>query len=201
MAAIFDTLQQPDFQRGLQGVLPRGRAWPRDPGSTLAALLNGHADAVYGVHQRFVQLLDVESDPSQTIELLTDWENDYGLPDPCTPLNATLQQRHAALLAKIAAQGGQSIAYYESVASVMGFAITITELHPFRTQVSSTGDELNGIDAAFTWIVNTASVHVIAFTTGVSATGENLRTVDNTSLECRLNALKPAHTVLLFNYT
>jgi uncharacterized protein YmfQ (DUF2313 family) len=38
------------------------------------------------------------------------------------------------------------------------------------------------------------------FRAGLSAAGERLRTWGNDTLECKLNQLKPAHTIALFAY-
>ena len=183
MTQPFSELQQPDFQAALTRLLPRGRAWPRNGGSELSQLLGAHADAVYAVHARFVELLEVEADPAQANQLLADWEKDYGLPDPCTPLNPSLQQRHAALLAKIAAYGGQSPAYFINVAAALGYAITITE------------------PSANTWVVNGALSTVTYARADQSVADDPLFTSGNTQLECVLNRLKPAHAVLVFSYT
>ena len=83
--------------------------------------------------------MERESDPAQTVELLEDWERAYGLPDHCTPLNATVQRRQAALVARIASQGAQSIAYYVSPAATLGYCITITEFQQLRAGSLSSG--------------------------------------------------------------
>lgn len=199
MTGPFAELTQPDFQSGVQGLLPTGRAWPRAPDALLTSFLAARADALFRVHQSQVLLL-TESDPAQTTLILPDWELDYGLPDPCTPPGATLQQRRMALLAKIGGQGGQSIAYFVSVAAALGVAITITEFRPFRSSVNASQDRADQADADFLWQVAAPSINVIPFRSSVSASGENLRMIDDTSLACRLTALKPAHTDLLFTY-
>jgi uncharacterized protein YmfQ (DUF2313 family) len=192
-----------DFLRGIQGALPTGRAWPRDDDAQLTAFIGGHADSMFDVHLAAVLLLDVESDPASANELLSDFEADYGLPDPCTPLNATLQQRRSALLAKIAGLGGQSKEYFLGIAAAMGIIITIDEFAPFRmgTSKMGSGQLSKWPDVLFTWRINAPAVHEIPFRMGSSQMGDNLATVDNTSLACRLNMLKPAHTILLFAYS
>jgi uncharacterized protein YmfQ (DUF2313 family) len=142
-------------------------------------------------------LLEIEADPFYTIEMLSEWETDYGLPDPCTPLAATMDQRRAALLAKIAAIGGQSIAYFTAVAAALGYAITISEPQPFRFG-SRFGGALLGPGWQFVWRVSVPTITIRFFTLGSSGFGEPFAVASATDLQCRLNALKPAHTVIQF---
>jgi uncharacterized protein YmfQ (DUF2313 family) len=190
-----------DFLRSTQRLLPRGAAWPRDDDAVLTQVSQAIADGAYTHHQAVLNLSEVESDPFHTIELLPDWETDYGLPDPCTPLNPTIDQRRRALLAKIAEKGGQSRAYYIGVAAALGFTVTITEFNTFRLGVSHFGDLLCGPGWQFVWQVNAPAITVEYFRFGISAFGEPFWTVDNTELECRLRAIMPAHTILNFAYS
>jgi uncharacterized protein YmfQ (DUF2313 family) len=196
----FSDLTPDDFTAGAQRSLPRGAAWPRDPDALLtsltAALAARHAD----VHRRAVQLLEVESDPRQTVLMLPEWERAYGLPDPCTPLNATLQQRRAALVAKIVSVGGQSRAYFIEVAATLGYAITIEEFMPSLAGVARCGDRLRNISWRFAWRVHAPATTSWRARAGASRTGEHLGAHGNGPLECVLNRLKPAHTILQFAY-
>jgi uncharacterized protein YmfQ (DUF2313 family) len=106
----------------------------------------------------------------------------------------------AALVARIASRGGQSIAYYVSVAAALGYAITIAEFRQFRVSRSRVGDSLLGGPWLHTWRVNAPSVTMQSFRVGKSAVGEPLRSWGNSELECRLAQFAPAHTVLQFSY-
>jgi uncharacterized protein YmfQ (DUF2313 family) len=135
-------------------------------------------------------------------ELLTEWERSLGLPDPCVqpPLNS-IQQRVAAVCAKFSARGGQSKEYFYALANALGYEITITEYTPFRTGINRAGDPLAGEAWAYAWTVNVANVPQITyFRVGLSVAGDPLRSWGNNMLECVLNAVKPAHTVLQFAY-
>lgn len=200
----FSHYGQEDFSRALQDLLPRGRAFPR--GRALApvqaAVMDALADGFYATHTRAVALLDRESDPAYAVELLPEWERDYGLPDTCTVAAPTIEQRQAAVLAKIASSpGGQSIAYYTQVAAALGYAITITEYQPFRFGMSHFGDLLAGPGWQFVWQVNALQITLHFFRLGISAFGEYFSWLDTTELECRLNQIKPAHTTLIFRYS
>jgi uncharacterized protein YmfQ (DUF2313 family) len=63
------------------------------------------------------------------------------------------------------------------------------------------GDALTNGDWVFAWQVNTESDTIDLFRVGYSAVGDPLSTSRADALECVINRLKPAHTVVLFNYT
>ena len=189
------------FQRAVQALLPRGRAWPRTLDTTLAGVAGGIGDTFYGLHAEMVQLLDVESDPAQAVQLLADWEKDYALPDPCMAPNPSLGQRHAALLAKIAGIGGQSTEYLISVAAALGYTITITTWTPPVYGVGEYGvSEYLGTDWRFAWRVNAPTVTVSYAKYGASVYGDPFWSISDTALECRLRAIGPAYGVLWFQY-
>lgn len=189
-----------DFLRYVQSLLPPGPAWSRDDDTALTSVATSIANALAGQHQRTLQLSEQESDPRTTVALLPEWERAFGLPDPCTPLNATLEQRRAALLAKMTATGGQSIPYYVSVAAALGFPVTITEFRPFRVGRDRCGAGINGPGWGFTWQVNAPSVSSSYFRVGRSVMGEPLRAWGNAQLECVIRRIAPAHTQVLFSY-
>src|SRR5262245_31416208 len=72
-----------DYTIALLNLLPFGQAWTRRAGSVLVNTVRGLADYWGFVDGRAADLLERESDPRQTLELLTDWERNFGLPDPC----------------------------------------------------------------------------------------------------------------------
>lgn len=193
-------LRPPDFLRAFKQMTPPGQAFTAAPGTVQESVFTPPANALADVHAGAMLLLDQEADPAFTLALLTEWETDWGLPDPCTPFLATIEQRRAALLAKIASQGGQSPAYFVAVAAAMAITITITEGRPFRFG-SPFGRLLGGPGWEFVWIVNAPSITIRYFRLGGSAFGERFATTSNDELMCRLNAIKPAHTILLFRFS
>jgi len=189
-----------DYAQVLANLLPRGWAWPRDPATVLMRVFGGLAVEFSRVHGRDCDLL-AESYPGTASETLSDWERVTGLPDPCLPFPPnSLQARRRAVLFKLAARGGASKAYFIWLASLLGFPITITEFHPFRTGQNRAGDRLYGQDWAHAWRVNAPEVNVFYFRTGQSTASERLREWGNAVLECVLNRYKPAHTILMFGY-
>ncbi len=171
-----------DFLAGMQALMPTGPAWPRDADAVqtqvLAALV-----PVYTGNAGAAAALLVDAFPSTTLGLLPEWEATLGLPDPCTPLNPSMAQRQAAVLAKFISFGGQTTEYYIAVAAALGYPITITELSDYA------------------WQINVPSVNISYFTAGISVAGDPLWTIGNAELECRIKQIMPAHTVLTFNFS
>ena len=101
-----------DYAQALANLLPYGDAWPRWPDSVLMQTLRGLANYFGFVDSRAADLLEQESDPRITIELLPDWERNWGLPDPCYKQALTIDQRHKLLLFIMTLQGGQSRQFF-----------------------------------------------------------------------------------------
>lgn len=189
-----------EYKEQLKLLLPPGQAFPREPGTNIDALLDGLSVELARADSHATRLTG-EANPLTTTELLADWERVAGLPDKCAgTLEQTTQGRRNALVAKLSSTGGQSPAYFIGVARALGYSISIEEFRPFRAGRSRPGESLTNGDWVFAWRVHAPSVTVIAFRAGRSAAGEPLRSWGNDALECKLNQLKPAHTILLFAY-
>jgi len=189
-----------EYREQLKALLPPGIAFPREPGTRLEDLLDGMAQELARIDARGERLI-IEANPLSTRELLADWERVAGLPDNCTgTLETTLQGRRNALISKLTATGGQSPAYFIEVARALGYEVNISEFRPFRAGLSQAGDPLTSGDWVHTWRLNTHETTVIAFRAGLSAAGEPLRTWGNDTLECKIDQLKPAHTIVLYGY-
>lgn len=189
-----------DYASLLRDLLPPGQAFRREPGTDTDILLGALAEEFARLDGRAFDLPG-EVLPSTTTELLPDWERVAGLPDRCAGvLEDTQQGRRNALLAKLTSTGGQSIPYFISVAAALGFDITITEYRPFRAGLSVAGDALTNGLWRHVWRVNAPAQTVISFRAGLSAAGEPLASWGNAPLECKINQLKPAHTLAIFGY-
>ena len=190
-----------DYLSQLQALLPQGPAWPREPDALLTRLLDGFAEEFARIDARTDQLID-EADPRTTYELLADWERVAGLPGTCALLagiDLTVEQRRAALVAKITERGGQSRAYFIALAALLGFTITITEFHEYSVN-DDIESALNGEDWNFAWQIN-APLNTVIDMTVASNVDTPLSVWGNALLECALSKDKPAHTVALFAYT
>lgn len=187
------------YREHLLALLPKGPIWLREVGTTLGALLQALADELARVHNRALALID-EADPSTTLEMLLEWERVAGLPDACAGQATTVAERRARLVARLAARGGQSAAYYVSLAAVYGFVVTIEEFSEFRAGVSNAGEPLTNGLWHHTWRVHAPAETLRRFQAGSSFAGEPLASWGNDILECVLTRAKPAHTSVLFAY-
>lgn len=188
------------YRDQLAALLPQGAVWPRDTDSRLMKLLLALAQEFARVDRRAGDLAR-ESDPRRALELLADWERNYGLPDPCVDTSdLTIGERRDALVSRMTTTGGQSRGYFIEIAAALGYEITIQEFRPFRAGMNRAGDQLTNGDWQFTWRVNVPAVTVRTFMAGGGAAGESLRKWGNERLECTLHRLKPAHTILQFGY-
>jgi uncharacterized protein YmfQ (DUF2313 family) len=121
--------------------LPQGQAWPKhDLGGVLFGVCDGLSQYWGFVDGRAGDLLERESDPRQTIELLPDWERNFGLPDPCYQSPQTIGQRQLALVMRMTMEGGQSRAFFIEVAEMIGYHITISEYRVFVVGIDRCGD-------------------------------------------------------------
>jgi uncharacterized protein YmfQ (DUF2313 family) len=172
------------------------------------------------VDARAADLLERESDPRATIELLPDWERNWGLPDPCLRSPPTsLSGRRAALVAKMTLLGAQSRAFFYDVAQKFGHSIgTIREFSPYMAGVSRCGDTtgifnpdeptryrwtLGPPEMRFYWTIHVNALSLTYFHCNSSQTGVD-RLLDfgvATDLECILNRLKPAQTQIVYDYS
>jgi len=190
-----------DYGEVLADLLPRGFAWPRNPESVIMRTMRALAEEFARLTARDCDLL-AESYPCGATETLPDWERICGLPDDCTGPLDTLQQRRAAVCGVLGARGGQSVEYFIQLALEHGYVIEITEYQPFRVDLSSVEDPLLDSDWWFTWTVSTpAATNIVYFRTDESAVEEPLATWGDQQLECLILKHKPAHTLVMFEYT
>jgi uncharacterized protein YmfQ (DUF2313 family) len=207
-----------DYAQQLVSLLPRGPAWSRDPGSTLMRAVIGLAQYWGFVDSRAADLLETESDPRTTWELLPDWERAWGLPDPCVAEPVSPDDRRSALVANMTMLGGQSRAFFYGIADQLGYHITITEYSPYICGISRAGDT-RGLDPdhqpnAYRWHLGPGemryawSIHVDALRLTYFRTGQSMCGVDRllrigiaTDLECIFRRWKPAHTDIIFDYS
>jgi uncharacterized protein YmfQ (DUF2313 family) len=189
-----------DITSALAQHFPVGRAWPRDPSTVFMQTLAALAPTFQRLTARGSNLL-VDGFPSTTDELLPEWEASLGLPDPCAGEAPTVQARVAQVVARFVGGGGQSIAFYEAYALTLGYTITIDQFAPFRVGINRVGQPLYSTAWAFAWQVNAPAVTVEYFTVGESNVGQPLVTVlGSTTLQCELQRLAPAHTIVIFSY-
>lgn len=209
-AEIAERTQPPDYtalagdaefyRSQMLSLLPVGIAWPKDPSSVWSAVMGAIAEGMARIDRRINELVG-ESDPRTAYETIEDWETTYGLPDPCSGQQVTLQGRRLMLISRVTARGGQTPAYFVSVAAALGFSISIEEHGLFRCDEAQCDvTPLNEDGWSYTWTVRAPEVTETVFRCDQSTTGEPLLAFGNQRLECAILRLKPAHTNVLFAY-
>lgn len=189
-----------DYTAMLQGLLPPGDAWTREPDTVLTRLLAAAAEELVRVDDEAMQLMG-EALPDRTLQLLPDWERAYGLPDACSTSGETIDARRAALLLRVAGRGGQSPSYFTALAGTFtGAACTVEEFRPFRVGMNHVGERLYGTGWLHVWRLRLPASVERHFTAGRSTVGEPLNSWGDRRIECLINLLKPAHTVVVFAY-
>jgi uncharacterized protein YmfQ (DUF2313 family) len=203
-----------DYTHALLALLPTGPAWTREIGTVLYKTCNGLAGIFGYVDSRAGDFLERESDPRKTMEMLSDWERNWGLPDECFFFNGgDIAGRHRVLMQKMTMLGGQSRAFFIEIAAELGYVITIHEHSPFMVGISRCGSTLDDAgfqrweigppEIRFYWSIQVAGVSLVWFraTAGQSAIDPHLRIGYPTDLECILNIWKPAHTQIVLDYS
>lgn len=202
-----------DYAQQFLSLLPTGQAWPGEPDSTLVKGCDGLAQYWGFVDGRAADLLERESDPRATIELLPDWERAWQLPDPCFPEATTIAARQAMLVLKMTLVGGQSRAFFEGIAEWLGYEIRIQEWAPFMAGISEAGDTRDEFgdyrwyigppEMRFYWTVHVGQTQLFWFRAGSGEAGvdHHLEIGVATDLECLFQRWKPSHTQVLFDYS
>jgi uncharacterized protein YmfQ (DUF2313 family) len=161
-----------DYREQFLELLPEGQAWPKHSiESVLWQACDGLNNYWGFVDSRAADLLERESDPGQTIELLPDWERNWGLPDSCYTAPQTVAERQIALIARMTLYGSQSRQWYIDFAKFLGYDITISEYRTFVCGIDRCGDSRvygDGYDPYFNtaWVLgylpvtNTLGLHV-----------------------------------------
>ncbi|MBV2161428.1 MAG: DUF2313 domain-containing protein [Achromobacter denitrificans] len=191
-------LRAGDFLRAFMSLLPRGRVWSRDVSSVQSRALLGLVTIYEDSTARANQLL-VDAFPGSTYELLPEWELTLGLPDPCAGPAPTIQARRAQVVARLTATGGQSIPYFTGLAKSLGYEVTVTQFMPSRFG-KRFGTPFGGVDWAHAWQINAPTFTVNRLRFGESF-GSPFSYWTNSVLQCELQSVKPAHTVLNFSYS
>lgn len=163
--------------------MPRGKVWPTENDTVQAAALLAMANS-FAASDSSASALISDALPSSTINLLVEWEESLGLPDPCAGPNPSDDLRRAQVVARFGGSGGQSRAFFMAFAATLGFEIAISNHAPFRVGYNRAGDGLYGQPWSFVWIV-----------TVLSSSGS----ADLSVLQCEFERLTAAETVVLFS--
>jgi len=143
---------QDEYWWALSALLPQGIAWPRESDTVLQKVVRGLAGILGYCDWRAADLLERESDPRQTVEMLDSWERAWGLPDPCWyPHKWSIAERQMLLVQRMTILGAQSREFFSNVAVQLGYTILgIREYRPFMVGLDRVGDN-RGLVGNWTW--------------------------------------------------
>jgi len=188
-----------DYQNAMLALMPRGRAWSKDPDSVQSIVFSALSRVYERSTSDAINLL-TDAFPVSAVSMLPEWEATLGLPDICDGIDPAYQARQSHVVAKFAGTGGQSIPYLSGYASKLGYTVTTTEFSPFRFG-RSFGQLLNGDDWAYALQINAPLFSEQIFSLGSSGFGEPFASWSNATLECVMREIAPAHAALIFSYS
>lgn len=187
-----------DYLWQFQRLLPRGRIWQRGWGTLQPEHLLTLMPTWARLHTRAGEVISETFPCTVSADMLPEWEATLGLPD-CEPLD-TIQQRQAAVCAKFAMQGGQSIDFFIDLAAAHGYTIAIETYSAFRVDLNSAEDPLYDAAWDYAWNVVSALDTYVYFEADRSHAEEPLVAWGNEQLECLIRTYAPAHTIPMFEY-
>lgn len=158
-------------------------------------ILMAFASELERFQTRVTELIN-EAIPGLSRQLLPEWEKDLGLPDTCSKLAQTEEERAIIAHAKYTGKySGQSRQFFIDYAEKLGFSITVSDTPggaPFRVDKSRVDrTPLRGIDGARLGSVGVLQKWLITVTSLSPS-------VDLRYLKCRFEQLKPAHTQIIW---
>lgn len=191
-----------DYVQLITDLTPTGAVWNTEEESVQAKLRRIQATELAYLHQRSDVLVN-ECVPSGAVELLEDWEAEFGLPDNCSPLADTFAERVATLVEKATRVGGQSRRFYIELAAMLGYEIEITECRPFMCGISHCGTDplTEGHEVRFVWYVTVKNSKLLYLRCGDGTLDQHLldfRQADD--LSCIFQKLNASHTLLHIGY-
>ena len=193
------------YRNQIHALLPSGRAWPEEEGTTLDDLVRAIAVELADIDLSDAALLD-EVRPDTTFQLLPEWERVAGLPDSCSVLGSTITVRRASLLEKLVTKPTLNVSEFVRIGMTFGVTITVSDLDQTRAETWAAAqnpavDVTNG-KWRFVWFIEIPSTSDIQRFDMLSDVNTALLTIErNTELECRLRKAAPAHTTVVLTYT
>lgn len=198
MGGIRDAVQ---YQSQLRALLPDGPAWDPELVPELETILMGISQELARIDARAFDLIN-EMDPTRVSELVPDWEQVMGLPDPCLGASPAFEDRRLAVRQRLVAVGGQSRAYIIELAIRQGYpSASITEHRAPRFGRSRFGAAHFGTWAAqFMWTLHSGPRRRLGRRFGASFWGERFGSNPSGALEFVIRRSAPAHTLEFIDY-
>lgn len=177
-------------------LMHNGIAWSKSEGTNTHSFTRALMPTFERAGMRSNALV-AEANPATTHELMPEWEESLGLPDPCQGPAPSLAARKAQIKARFCAQGGQSIPYLKQYAADLGFPdIEIVEFSPTHSFSNAFLDQA----PEFVLKIIVPTDRIIYFRSGESYAGDHLQEFPENPLECEFRRIVGAHIALLFEY-
>lgn len=178
------------------GLFPRGFAWYKGLDGNFAKLSRGLSRVVCEIYQLAISYQNAVS-PSHT-DSFEDWENELALPEKGVVSN-TDGFRREEIFRKDCRKGGCTIPYFKSIALLFGKKINIYEyyLNPEKFENVDFGDD----DPNFYWMIELEAESEDWHSCTCNDTcNDYLQYWWNAPMESLFDAVKPAHTKLIYSY-
>ncbi|MDD4930465.1 MAG: DUF2313 domain-containing protein [Gallionella sp.] len=151
--------------------------------------------------QSYADNLIAESDPRTCYLTIDDWERVAGLPDACAGVEASnIDARRTRLAAKLMTKGGSSVAWLIQSCAQMGYLGVTVDTFTMATCVGDCEQFVNSQEWLFAFRLNIPGGLPIHYANCEGSCQDALATWDTGGLVCRINKIKPAHTLAIFNY-
>ena len=172
----------------LAAYLPDGRTFEAKgiSGSNVRQLLEGMS-AELKRSQEYINTLNQEFIPDQTVLFLDEWERALGIPDSCFSGSGSSDERRRDILTKLASLGVQTIEDFENVAAIFGVSATV------QAGIDSSVVFNSLRDARYTIVVSVSSIEGFPYTFPLLFGSSTVAL-----LECIFNKLKPDNCQVLF---
>ena len=186
-----------DVCGAMLGLLPRGFAWYKGLDGNFARLMRGLSAVVTSIYQLVVNYQE-QSSPSHT-DSFDAWERELRLPEDGAKTGDTDVDRREEIYRKACRKGGVTVPYFLSLAALFGRDIWIYEYwkNPEKFEDVDFGED----DPNFYWMLEVeASPDDWYECTCNDTCNDYLQRWWNGSIESMFDAIKPAHTKLLYAY-
>lgn len=163
-------------------LLPSGPIWSRALNGIITRLASVWVQPIKRNGDRAANLL-TDAFPATTQELLPEWQNTLGLPDPVQPSGQTLEQAQGQVVARLVGSQATSIPELEALAKTLGYTVTFTPQTAFYFGMPF-GSQFGGEGWNFVLL----------------ATVQDIATHDHSVLEYEIRRLCQSGTSVYFEY-
>lgn len=205
-----DVLSDPsveDLEASALSLWPRGAAWgspdgePPDSASVIAGLTRALLAPLTVLYRRAWRVFE-ESCTSTIVESLTDWEREFGLPDPCVSAQQDAELRRRVLAHRVRSTATITPADVVRLAAFFGYVVALEEPESFKAGVSTCGGDhevsSTALDQQF--VIHLHDAPTSRFEAGIGEAGtDRLLDFDIETISCAINRIAPAWTYPTFS--